>query len=45
VQSNLQLSEAPVANTGRYDSLRGLSDTDEGSDEGTESIVEVDHAA
>jgi hypothetical protein len=41
VQNNLQLSEVPVANTGRYDSLRGLSDTDEDS----ESIVEVDHAA
>jgi transposase len=45
VQSNLQLSEAPVANTVRYDSLRGLSGSDEGSDEGAESIVEVDHAA
>jgi hypothetical protein len=47
VQSNLQLSEAPVANTGRYDSLRGLSSLSDlsVSDEGAESIVEVDHAA
>jgi len=37
VESRLHLEEAPVANTGRYDSLRGVLDTD--------TTVEVDHAA
>ncbi len=36
VDCNLHLQEAPVANTGRYDSLRGSLDTD--------TPVEVDHA-
>lgn len=38
VESRLHLEEAPVANTGRYDSLRGV-------DEGSHTTVEVDHAA
>jgi len=37
VASSLHLEEAPVANTGRYDSLRGVIETD--------TTVEVDHAA
>lgn len=37
VESRLHLEEAPVANTGRYDSLRGV-------DEGGDTTVEVDHA-
>ena len=37
VQSRLHLEEAPVANTGRYDSLRGV-------DEGSDTTVEVGHA-
>jgi hypothetical protein len=36
VESRLHLDEAPVANTGRYDSLRGVQDAD--------TTVEVDHA-
>jgi transposase len=36
VESRLDLQEAPVANTGRYDSLRGVL--------GTDTTVEVDHA-
>ena len=34
VQSSLRLTQAPVANTGRYDSLRGVTD----------AMVEADHA-
>ncbi|MFZ2738240.1 MAG: IS21 family transposase [Burkholderiaceae bacterium] len=41
VQSSLHLGEAPVANTGRYDSLRGVTDTDENA----QAIVEANHAA
>jgi len=37
VESSLHLEEAPVANTGRYDSLRGV--------QGADTTVEVDHAA
>ena len=37
VESRLHLEEAPVANTGRYDSLRGA--------QGADTTVEVDHAA
>ena len=37
VQSNLQLNEVPVANTGRYDSLRGMTDASQDSD----AMVEV----
>ena len=37
VETSLQLREAPVANTGRYDSLRGIDDAQD-------SAVEVDHA-
>lgn len=37
VETSLQLKEAPVANTTRYDSLRG-------NDEVTTNAVEVDHA-
>jgi transposase len=40
VESNLQLKELPVANTGRYDSLRGVSDSGVDCD----SMVEVGHA-
>jgi hypothetical protein len=40
VQSNLQLSEVPLANTGRYDSLCAMVDTDKD----TNALVEVDHA-
>jgi transposase len=36
VDSSLHLEEAPVANTGRYDSLRSV--------QGTDTTVEVDHA-
>ena len=36
VQSRLHLEEAPVANTGRYDSLRGVQVSD--------TTVEVNHA-
>ena len=36
VHSSLHLEEAPVANTGRYDSLRGV--------QGTDTTVEVNHA-
>ena len=36
VESSLHLEEAPVANTGRYDSLRGVQSTD--------TTVEVNHA-
>ena len=38
VESRLHLEDAPVANTGRYDSLRGV-------DEDSDTTVEVDHAA
>ena len=41
VQSNLQLNEVPVANTGRYDSLRGMTDASQDAD----AMVEVSHAA
>jgi transposase len=37
VESSLELREMPVANTGRYDSLR--------SAEGTDTLVEVSHAS
>ena len=40
VQSNLQLSEVPLANTGRYDSLRAMMD----ADKHTNALAEVDHA-
>ena len=36
VETSLQLKEVPLANTGRYDSLRGV-------DEALTSAVEVDH--
>ena len=39
VETSLQLTEAPLANTGRYDSLRG---TDE-DDETITAALEVDH--
>ena len=42
VESSLHLEEAPVANTGRYDTLRGVADTD---GEQTATVSEVDHAA
>ena len=42
VDSSLHLQEAPVANTGRYDSLRGVADTD---GDQTATVTEVDHAA
>ena len=37
VESRLHLEDAPVANAGRYDSLRGAH--------GADTTVEVDHAA
>ena len=37
VETSLQLNEAPLANTGRYDSLRGVDGV-------TANAVEVDHA-
>ena len=37
VETSLQLNEAPLANTSRYDSLRGVDDV-------TVNAVEVDHA-
>lgn len=37
-ETNLQLKEAPLANTGRYDSLRG-------NDEAVTDLAEVDHEA
>ena len=37
VETSLQLTEAPVANTSRYDSLRGIDDL-------VDTAVEVDHA-
>jgi transposase len=40
VENSLPLQEAPVANTGRYDSLRGVVDTDEIAD----AMVGVGHA-
>jgi transposase len=40
VENCLPLQEAPMANTGRYDSLRGAADTDEDTD----AMVEVSHA-
>jgi hypothetical protein len=45
VQSSLPLTEAPVANTGRYDSLRGMTDTDEDAHEQTCTTLEVSHAS
>ncbi len=45
VQSSLPLKEAPVANTGRYDSLRGMTDTDEDADDQTCTTLEVNHAS
>ena len=42
VESTLQLKEMPVANTGRYDSLRGMADASDGAD--TIAVVEVSHA-
>ena len=45
VQNSLPLQEAPVANTVRYDSLRGAVDTDDDALEQTTVMVEVDHAA
>ena len=44
VENSLPLQEEPVANTGRYDSLRGVADTDEAADEQTAAMVEVGHA-
>ena len=41
VQSTLQLNEVPAANTGRYDSLRSMTDAGEDAD----AMVEVNHAA
>jgi hypothetical protein len=43
VQSSLPLREPPVANTGRYDSLRGMSDADEDVEQ-TGTTVEARHA-
>jgi transposase len=40
VENSLPLQEAPVANTGRYDSLRGVVDTDGETD----AMVEINHA-
>ena len=37
VETSLQLNEAPLANTSRYDSLRGFDDV-------TADAAEVDHA-
>jgi hypothetical protein len=45
VQSSLPLKEAPVANTGRYDSLRGMTDTDEDAHEQTCTTLEAGHAS
>ncbi len=41
VETNLQLKEAPLANTDRYDSLRGDGD---GDGDGAIIVVEADHA-
>jgi hypothetical protein len=41
VETSLQLKEAPLANTSRYDSLRGTGD---GNGDGTSIAVETDHA-
>lgn len=41
VESSLPLRDAPVANTGRYDSLRGMTDTDEDADEQTCTTLEA----
>jgi len=40
VESSLQLKELPLANTGRYDSLRGVTDSGEHCD----AMVEIGHA-
>lgn len=37
VETSLQLKEAPLANTGRYDSLRSIGDA-------ANTVVEVNHA-
>lgn len=44
VESSLPLKDAPVANTGRYDSLRGMTNTDEDTDEQTCTTLEARHA-
>ena len=43
VETSLQLKEAPLANTSRYDSLRGTGD-DDGDGDGASIAVEADHA-
>ena len=43
VQSSLYLSELPVADTGRYDSLRHANAADVSHE--TASLMEVDHAS
>ena len=43
VESSLPLSELPVANTGRYDSLRHGNAADVSHE--TASLLEVDHAS
>jgi hypothetical protein len=45
VESSLPLRDAPVANTQRYDSLRGMTDTDEDAHEQTCTTLEVNHAS
>ena len=45
VETSLQLKEAPLANTSRYDSLRGNGDNgDAGDQDGAGVAVEADHA-
>ena len=43
VETSLQLKEAPLANTSRYDSLRGTGD-DDGNGHGSSIAAEADHA-
>ena len=44
VESRLQLSELPVVDTGRYDSLRGLVETETETQAQAEIMVGADHA-
>lgn len=45
VQSSLPLKEAPVANAGRYDSLRGMTDADEDAHAQIRTTLELNHAS
>jgi hypothetical protein len=44
VETSLELKEAPIANTSRYDSLRGTGDDNDDADDAINGVEEIDHA-